>query len=103
MIRTLATEPECEALKPHFKYQFIHHYMLFCAYDELGRTLDTLRKVIEKKYAAMLEDTTRYVYYVALIHNLEKQFSNTIIEGLNGGSVKIIKTAAVTVEEREVA
>ena len=99
MIRTLDVDSE----KIHFMYQFAHQDMLFRAYDEIGRCLYRLRKEIIVKYTAMRKDKTRCVYYVELIQNLERQFSRMVVEGLNGGSIEIIKTAEVTVKERSVA
>lgn len=103
MIRSFNHPSAADDLRPHFTYRFIHQDMLLCAYDEIGRSLERLRREIDIKYAAMLDDKTRRVYYVDLIQNLERQFSRMIVEGLNGGSVTILQTAAVTVEERSVA
>lgn len=100
MIRTLKNEP---AGKEHTSYEFIHHDMLLRAWDELGKGLDRLRLEIQVKYTAMRKDKTKRVYYVELIQNLERHFARMVVEGLNGGSIEIIKTAEVTVEEREVA
>lgn len=98
MIRTFNYEP---VLREHFVYSFIHHDMLFRAYDEIGKGICRLRTEIEVKYGAMRKDRSRYVYYVELIQNLERQFSRMVVEGLKNGSVEIIKAAAVYVNETE--
>ena len=85
--------------QPHFIYAFTHHDMLFNAYDEIGKGLCRLRTEINIKYAVMRKDQSRYVYYVELIQNLERQFSRMVIEGLHNGSVKIIKSAYICADE----
>ena len=96
MIRSFNEVPET---RPHFVYQFLHHDMLFKAYDEIGRGLCRLRTEIGTKYAEMRQDKSRYVYYLELIQNLERQFSRMVIEGRHNGSVEIIKAASVYVDE----
>ena len=99
MIRTINDVPADNVLKPHFMYQFIHHDMLFRAYDETGRGLSRLREEIGIKYGRMKEDKSRYVYYLELIQNLERQFSRMVLEGRHNGSVEIIRAATVYVNE----
>ena len=102
MIRTFNSAPE-EVLHPHYVYQFIHHDLLFKTYDEIGKGLCRLRTEIIVKYEMMKKDKSRYIYYVELIQNLERQFSRMVVEGLKNGSVSIIKAATVNVQERKVA
>ena len=88
--------------KSHYTYSFTHQDILLHAYDDLGRTLERLRREIQHKYSLMLYDAQKYVFYKELIPNLERQFCNMVIEGLKAGSIKIV-AVGLNGRERKVA
>ena len=85
--------------KEHFVYSFVHHGIMFKAYDEIGRSLKRLREEIALKYRAARTDLRRHVYYSSLIPNLERQFATMVSEGVLAGSVVVVEV----VEERKAA